>query len=98
MSKQPCHAGGVKIKGKCQILLHALNFEPATVARFGAARLVRHCDVTYELTGGTPDDQAAACEWCSMFAPEVVLEIPPVDSPQTANWWVEATATLTMGR
>jgi len=76
MSNPFCHAGGMKIKRTYKIPLHALNFEPATVARFGAAHLVRHFDGPYELVGGTPDDQAAAREWCSLFAPEVVFSGP----------------------
>jgi hypothetical protein len=44
-----------------------------TIARFGAARLVRKLDGRHELIGGTPDDRSAAREWCSLFAPEIVF-------------------------
>ena len=42
-----------------------------TIARFGAARLVRKLDGRHELIGGTAEDHAAAREWCSLFAPEI---------------------------
>ena len=44
-----------------------------TIAIFGAARLVKKLDGKIELFGGTEDDHAAAREWCSLFAPEVVF-------------------------
>ena len=63
----------MKNKRMYRIPLHALNFEPTTIARFGAASLVRHFDGPYELVGGTPEDRAAAAEWCSLFAPAAVF-------------------------
>ena len=45
-----------------------------TFATFGTARLVRHLDGHFELSGGTPADHAAAREWCSLFAPEIVFK------------------------
>ena len=63
----------MKIKRTYRIPLHALNFPPTTVARFGTARLVRLFDGPYELGGGTPEDRADAHEFCSLFAPEVVF-------------------------
>jgi hypothetical protein len=48
-------------------------FPPTTVARFGLARLVKHFDGPYELIGGTAEYHAAASEWCSHFAPEIVF-------------------------
>ena len=42
------------------------------LATFGTARLVRKSDGKHELIGGTADDHAAAREWCSLFAHEVV--------------------------
>jgi len=73
MSNPFCHAGGMKIKRTYRIPLHALIFQPTTIARFGPARLVWHFDGPYELIGGTADDRAAAREWCSLFAPEIVF-------------------------
>ena len=60
-----------------RIPIHALNFRPTTIARFGAARLNRHFDGPYELVGGTPEERATAAEWCSLFAPEVVFTSGP---------------------
>jgi hypothetical protein len=74
----------MKNKRICRPLLHAFNFEPTTVAHFGAARLVRHFAGTYEVVGGTHDDQAAAREWCSLFAPEVVFSDTPRRNPVSA--------------
>jgi hypothetical protein len=44
-----------------------------TIARFGAARLVRKLDGRHELIGGTPAEHSAAREWCSLFAPKIVF-------------------------
>ena len=74
MSNPLCHSGGMKIKRTYKLPLNALIFQPATIARFGPARLVRHFDGPYELIGGTVDDHAAAREWCSLCAPEVVFK------------------------
>jgi len=43
------------------------------IAAFGAARLVRQLDGQHELIGGTAEDHAAAREWCSLFAHEIVF-------------------------
>jgi hypothetical protein len=67
----------MKIKKTYQLPLSALNFEPTLIARFGPARLVRKLDGRHELIGGTADDHAAAREWCSLFAPEVVFTSAP---------------------
>jgi hypothetical protein len=48
------------------------------IASFGTARLVRKSDGRHELIGGTVDDHAAAREWCSLFAPEVVFASVPL--------------------
>jgi len=53
-----------------------------TIAHFGAARLVRNFDGRHELIGGTAEHQAAAREWCSLFAPEIVFGCP---TPRPAN-------------
>jgi hypothetical protein len=47
------------------------------IAAFGIARLVRNQTGRHELVGGTADDQAAAREWCSLFAHEVVFTNTP---------------------
>jgi len=73
VSNPLCHAGGMKNNRTYRIPLHALNFPPTTIAKFGAARLIRHFDGPYELVGGTPEERASAAEWCSLFAPEVVF-------------------------
>jgi hypothetical protein len=52
-----------------------------TIARFGAARLVRKLDGRHELTGGMPSEHSAAREWCSHFAPEIVF----TSAPQAAS-------------
>jgi hypothetical protein len=47
------------------------------VAIFGTARLVKKSDGRHELIGSTADDHAAAREWCSLFALEVVFTSAP---------------------
>ena len=74
----------MKIKRNYQTPLHALVFQPTTIARFGPARLIKHFDGPHELIGGTPADQAAAREWCSLFAPEVVFSDTPRSKPAVA--------------
>lgn len=78
MSNLLGHAARMKIKKSCQVPFSALIFQPTTIARFGPARLVRHFDGRYELLGGTANDHAAAREWCSLFAPEVVFTSRPL--------------------
>jgi len=78
------HAGAMRIKRIYQTPPHALMFQPTTIARFGAARLVRHFDGPYELVGGTVEDRAAAREWCSLFAPKVVSGFAPRKNPAIA--------------
>ena len=48
-----------------------------TVARFGAARLVRRDGGRHELIGGSPADHFAAREWCSLFHHELVFFSTP---------------------
>jgi hypothetical protein len=55
-----------------------------TLATFGAARLVKKLDGKIELIGGTADDHAAAREWCSLFAPDVVFTSSSRRNPATA--------------
>jgi hypothetical protein len=51
--------------------------EGETIAAFGSARLMRNLDGRYTLVGGTPAERAAAHDWCSLFAPQVVFPGPP---------------------
>jgi hypothetical protein len=60
-----------------QSRVHAFLFRPTTIARFGRASLVKHFDGPYELRGGTAEERAAARDWCSLFAPQVVFASPP---------------------
>jgi hypothetical protein len=84
MSNRLGHAGRMKIKRTYLIPLAALDFQPTTIARFGHARLVKHFDGPYELIGGTAEQHAAAREWCSLFAPEVVFSGSPNSAPAIA--------------
>jgi hypothetical protein len=43
------------------------------IAGFGEARLVKYLDGKIKLLGGSPDDRAAAREWCSLFLHEAIL-------------------------
>jgi hypothetical protein len=43
------------------------------VRQFGEARLVRQRNGEHELIGGTAADRAAAFEWVSLFAHEIVF-------------------------
>ena len=68
----------MKTKKSYQRVLSHLIFPPTTIARFGPARLVRlewpsKRRGQHELIGGTAEHQAAAREWCSLFAPEIVF-------------------------
>jgi hypothetical protein len=47
------------------------------IASFGAARLVKKTDGQIELIGGTAEDHADACDWCSLLAHEVVFTWGP---------------------
>ena len=44
-----------------------------TINRFGNAWLIQMADRQFRLVGGGPDDLAAAEEWASFFAHEVVF-------------------------
>jgi hypothetical protein len=80
MSNRLGHAVFMKMKISTKRLgqsrLHAFLFRPTTIARFGRASLVKHFDGPYELLGGTAEERAAAREWCSLFAPQVVFAAP----------------------
>ena len=43
------------------------------VQHFGAAQLIRRPDGTHQLIGGNGDDLAAAHEWVSLFAHDIVF-------------------------
>ena len=81
MSNRLCHAGGMKIKKSVRFQASRLSlFHDAgrkLIAAFGTARLVKKSDGRHELIGGTADDHAAAREWCSLFAHEVVFRSAP---------------------
>lgn len=47
------------------------------IRRFGGARLVRQPNGQHELIGGTAADRAAALEWVSLFAHEIVFTHSP---------------------
>jgi len=55
------------------ISLTAFRVGQQIIAAFGTARLVKNSDGRHELIGGTANDHAAAREWCSLFAHEVVF-------------------------
>jgi len=69
MSKVPCQTLRVKT---ILNLWNRLHQPSQTINRFGNASLVKYGG-KYSLLGGTPDDQPAAREWASMFAPEIVF-------------------------
>ncbi len=80
MSRVPGQTGPMNIKKLmgigAQANLMNFNFGPRLVATFGQARLVRLPAGRYELQGGSAADVAAAREWCSLFAPEIVFSMP----------------------
>jgi hypothetical protein len=57
---------------KLKILL-PFRHRPQLIRRFGAARLVKLPNGQHELLGGTRADRAAAFEWVSLFAHEIVF-------------------------
>jgi hypothetical protein len=69
MSNGLCQAGGMKSSSSSWLGLSPVE----KAARFDAARLVRKLDGRHEFIGGTPAEHSAAREWCSLFAPKVVL-------------------------
>jgi len=69
MSRVPCQNEGMKM---ILSLWKRLVQPPQTINQFGSARLVKYGS-KYLLLGGTPDDQTAARECISMFAPEIVF-------------------------
>jgi len=81
MSKLPCHAIRMKIKKSVRFQISSFSLLQGTgrqfISAFGTARLVKNQDDHHELIGGTADDHAAAREWCSLFAHEVVFTSAP---------------------
>jgi len=77
MSNRLCHAGGMKIKKSVRFQVSSFSLfhdaDRTFVAAFGNARLIRSQNGRHELIGGTADDHAAAREWCSLFAHELVF-------------------------
>jgi hypothetical protein len=53
------------------------RFRGTVVQQFGGARLVRQRNGKHELLGGTGADHAAALEWASLFAHEIVFTHQP---------------------
>jgi hypothetical protein len=86
MSHRSCHGGGMKTKKtfSSAASLIALRAGHQIIAVFGVARLVKNLDGRHELVGGTADDRAAAREWCSMFAHEIVFSGKPRHNPAIA--------------
>ena len=58
---------------KLNLLAWFKREERETLAQFGDARLVKYLDGKIKLLGGSPDDRAAAREWCSLFLHEAIL-------------------------
>lgn len=58
------------------ILLSPAHVE-RLLARFGAARLVKHLNGHVELRGGNRDDRQAAREWVAFFLHESSCELIP---------------------
>ena len=51
--------------------------DKSSLARFGAARLVRNSNGDYQLLGGTAADRTAAKEWVSLFMHEAAVSFWP---------------------
>ena len=88
MSDKLRHAIGLKIKKSVRFYISSFSRLQGTgrqlIAAFGTARLVKKSNGRHELIGGTADDRAAAREWCSLFAHEVVLFSSPRRNPGVA--------------
>jgi hypothetical protein len=44
------------------------------IARFGQAALIKQSNGTWQLNGGSEDDQFSAREWISLFMHEAVVQ------------------------
>ncbi len=49
------------------------RYRNRVVHQFGGAKIVRYPNGQHELIGGTDTDRAAAFEWSSLFAHEIVF-------------------------
>jgi len=58
---------------KLKCLIESILLRTKTVARFGAARLIKSPEGRFLLVGGTAEDRALAKEWASLFLHEAVL-------------------------
>jgi len=58
---------------KLRQLIDSIILQTKTVARFGAARLIKVPSGKFHLIGGTTEDRLAAKEWASLFLHEAVL-------------------------
>jgi hypothetical protein len=86
MSNCPCHAVRMKMNQTVRFSRSTLSPKPATIAFFGAARLVKKGNGRHELIGGTAGDCTAAREWCSLFAHEVVFTaVPEAQTPRKST-------------
>jgi len=85
MSNPSCQAIRMKIKKSFRFQFPGFNFIHGagrqTIRLFGFARLVKNANGCHELIGGTPADHAAARQWCSLFAHEVVFTVVPEVHP-----------------
>jgi hypothetical protein len=59
----------MKLKTICYGLINSSRI----INRFGNAWLIQMADRQFRLVGGSPDDLAAAEEWASLFAHEIVF-------------------------
>jgi hypothetical protein len=50
-----------------------LRYRQKVIQQFGDAKLIRTSNGQHELIGGTNADRAAAYEWASLFAHEIVF-------------------------
>jgi hypothetical protein len=63
---------------KTSLMLHTIRMNHGEViAGWGDARLIRRPDGRHQLVGGTAEDRAAAREWISLFAHDIVLALDP---------------------
>ena len=66
---------------KTSLLLNSIRkHQGEVIAGWGDARLIRHPDGHHQLVGGTAADQAAARQWITLFAPDIVLTHHPLPS------------------
>lgn len=49
------------------------RYRKQVVRQFGDAKLIKHPNGQHELIGGSDSDRAAAFEWASLFAHEIVF-------------------------